>query len=125
MQEGGFKLRKWKTNSCSLAKKLDEENEAISKEVVQEEDSKSKILGLPWDKKEDVIEFDLGKVAENAGQADVTKRGILSSLATIFDPMGVIGPVAVPAKILFQDLCLEKIGWDDPIPADKSKVWQE
>eukprot|EP00794_Sanderia_malayensis_P005770 gene5770-biopygen4684 len=125
MQEGGFKLRKWKTNSSSLAKKLVEENEAISKEVVQEEDSKSKILGLPWDKKEDVLEFDLEKVAENTGPADVTKRGILSSLATIFDPLGVIGPVAVPAKILFQDLCLEKKGWDDPIPADKSKVWQK
>eukprot|EP00794_Sanderia_malayensis_P018483 gene18483-biopygen15572 len=71
----------------SLAKMLDEEKEAISKEVVQEEDSKSKILGLPWDKKEDVLEFDLGKVAENAGQADTIPYRI------IFDPLGVIRPV--------------------------------
>ena len=67
--------------------------------------------------------FDLFRLKENANVERPTKRGILSTLATLFDPLGVISPILVTAKVLLQDLCIKKIGWDDPIPKDKIKVW--
>ena len=34
-----------------------------------------------------------------------TKRSIIQSLASIYDPLGLIAPVIVKMKILFQDMC--------------------
>ena len=144
MLEGGFRLRKWKTNSTVLAKAIQEcENEDENEEpnsnpiVLQDESTYTKetlgqgnrigkackVLGMKWDSEEDIWEFDLFRLKENANVERPTKRGILSTLATLFDPLGVISPISVTAKVLLQDLCIQKIGWDDPIPKDKIKVW--
>lgn len=49
-----------------------------------------------------------------------TKRNLLSLLAGLFDPLGVISPMIVPMKMLFQTLCCEKRHWDDELEG-KSK----
>ena len=126
MSEGGFKLRKWKTNDRSLAYKINEdevESKTGTKLARNEDSSKTKVLGLAWDKDQDLLEFNLDKVAE--GEGLVTKRYILSRIAALFDPLGLISPVTVTAKVLFQDLCLEKLGWDDPLPKDKLLRWEK
>lgn len=56
--------------------------------------------------------------------AQVTKRHILTGLATLFDPLGLVGPVIVVGKILLQKLWLEKIGWDSPIPSHIQSEWE-
>ena len=141
MKEGGFTLRKWKTNDEELAKEIAQrEGESEKKEqkttgdpsYAQETlgaqstaDGKGKVLGIAWDNERDTLEFDLGKVSKEIGKtSQTTKRGILSTLASLFDPHGLVSPVAVTAKILFQELCLEKLGWDDPLPEDKRVRWE-
>ena len=54
------------------------------------------------------VEFDLPKIVE--GTKSVTKRSILSTMAAVFDPLGLICPISVAAKVLFQELCMEKLG---------------
>ena len=137
MSNGGFKLRKWKTNDETLSKKvLESENEGQSSKssvgIHQEkadsisiQETKKKVLGLAWDSKEDLLEFDFSKIGEDNDKIVPTKRGILSTLATLFDPLGLLSPVAVVAKILFQDLCLMNLGWDDSLPQDKLSRWEE
>ena len=44
-----------------------------------------------------------------------TRRGILSFLSSVYDPLGFLAPVVLPAKKLPQDLCREKLGWDNLI----------
>ena len=44
-----------------------------------------------------------------------SKRETLSALAGVFDPLGLISPLQVGVKVLFQQLCKEKVGWDDEI----------
>ena len=137
MSEGGFKLRKWKTNDRILAGKIAEnENEKI-KEALNEESTyaketlglsketggMTKVLGIPWDSKQDTLTFDLEKVGQVANSRP-TKRGILSTLATLFDPQGLVSPILVLGKVLFQELCLEKLNWDDPLPEDKVAIWE-
>ncbi len=51
-------------------------------------------------------------------------RGILSTIASLFDLQGVLSPIGVIAKILFQELCVKKVGWDDPLPEDKHQKWE-
>lgn len=80
------------------------------------------MLGLAWDYEEDTISLDLRAIARRAEDLPATKRNTLRLIAGIFDPLGIIGPVTITAKILFQEVCRQKIGWDDPL---KDKVKQD
>ena len=84
---------------------------------------KTKVLGVPWGSELDMLEIDIGKTVSTLA-AVVTKRGILSTLATLFDPLGLVSPIGVMAKVLFQELCSEGLGWDDKLPESKLIRWQ-
>ena len=47
-----------------------------------------------------------------------TKRGILSTVSSIFDPLGFISPVLLEGKNILQDSCSDGVDWDDPIIPD-------
>ena len=138
MSEGGFRLRKWKTNDEELATKIIE-NENVKegskvKGIGQENESaavstglraKTKVLGLTWDSEKDELLIDLKALLNKSCEVFPTKRSILSMLAAIFDPLGLVSPIMVTAKILFQDLCLSKCDWDQVLPQDKLGRWKE
>ena len=52
-----------------------------------------------------------------------TKRNILRVIAGIYDPIGFIQPLVVKFKILFQEICLSNVSWDDDIPDNLKKKW--
>ena len=117
--EGHFNLRKFKSNSAVLENwvydrfpedKLFTENE-------------SKVLGLNWDKYEDVIKFDFKAMRANFVDAP-TRREMLHSTATVYDPTGLVSPVIVPMKNLYQEVCVAKTPWDKKIPDDALSEWQ-
>ena len=89
----------------------------------RDDGGKTKVLGIHWNTDKDISDFDVGKFG-NMPNTVVTKRGILSTLVRIFDPLGLISPIAVSANVLFQELCLERLSWDDPLPADKVRRWE-
>ena len=68
MQEGGFNLRKWNTNSHVL-------NQRIGKEDEQEEhETEVKILGLNWDTVNDAFRFDSAEVTEYVKSLPPTRK---------------------------------------------------
>ena len=46
----------------------------------------------------------------------LTRRGILSTVSSVYDPLGFLAPLILVGKSLLQDLCRGKVEWDDPIP---------
>lgn len=55
-----------------------------------------------------------------------TKRGLLSTIASIYDPLGILAPVLIEGRIIVQDLCRLKVGWDmelDSDTTDRIRVW--
>ena len=60
-----------------------------------------KFLGIKWDTKRDIFEFSMPKVALTE---NITKRDVLSSLAHLFDPLGILEPIRVRGKLFFQKL---------------------
>ena len=46
----------------------------------------------------------------------LTKRCLIQFIPSIFDPLGLLNPVIVKLKILFQDVSCEKFSWDDILP---------
>jgi len=54
-----------------------------------------------------------------------SKRSVLSVIARCYDPLGLIAPILVKAKIFLQALWKENLSWDDPLPGTMSSVWIE
>ncbi len=77
-------------------------------------------LGLHW-----CIETDAFKFKFNIRDQLHTRRGMLSVIISVYDPLGVLAPFTIPAKIVLQDLCRLKCGWDDPIPQSSQQKWSK
>ena len=93
MKEGGFNLRKWKTNSSIVRQR-------ISKEMKEGDDkSEVKILGLNWDNMSDELRFEFVSVMEYLKCLPPTKRSVLKLSVKLFDPLGLLSPFIVNMKI--------------------------
>ena len=143
MLEGGFNLRKWKSNNGEVREYVsrcegkskglasanvnsnDEETYAQEKLNIVDGQGKTKVLGLVWEEETDNLEIVLDSIGTIRGERDcVTKRSVLSSLAKLFDPLGLVSPVSTIAKSFFQELCVDKIGWDEELPSEKRDKWE-
>ena len=82
-----------------------------------------KVLGVQWDTLEDTIEFDFSNILDKE-PAVQTKRLLIQQAARIFDPLGLIAPFTLKAKLLFQQCWLEKIDWDDPLTPEIAVQWE-
>ncbi|XP_046435245.1 uncharacterized protein LOC124187044 [Neodiprion fabricii] len=107
---GCFPLSKWKSNHPDFFK-LHSSPSSCS-ETHEFSESSSKIVGLAWQCAPDLLKFTDQSVQRPA----ISKHTILSETAQLFDPLGLISPVVVRAKVLMQDLWQEKVGDDQLTP---------
>jgi len=54
-----------------------------------------------------------------------TKREILKWTSRVFDPLGLISPVTITAKLFLQSLWQKNLNWDSQLSEDLSKNWYE
>ena len=50
-----------------------------------------------------------------ARELPLNKRSVLKVVAKLYDPLGLISPLFITVKALFQDLCKLKTNWDEPL----------
>ena len=81
------------------------------------------VLGGNWNYFGDWLMLPLKPLAQLARKLPPTKWSICKVVAKIFDPMGIISPVTFQIKVLFQELCNQKIDWDDPVPTGIKEDW--
>ena len=74
-----------------------------------------KILATRWNFQNDNLVFDLTETASLARKVEPTKRNVISTASKFYDPLGVVSPITIQFKILFQELCKEKRDWDDTL----------
>lgn len=84
-----------------------------------EQNSYVHALGLHWHPTSDTFHFTF----EQPTSHSITKRTILSLIAKLYDPLGLLAPVIIRAKILMQELWTLKVGWDDPLPCHIANRW--
>ncbi|XP_011164919.1 uncharacterized protein LOC105199479 [Solenopsis invicta] len=77
-------------------------------------------LGLKWLPHTDVFNF---KVRLPPSPPAVTKRAILSQIATLFDLVGWVCPVVIRAKLLLQCLWLQSVDWDARVTGRLAQSW--
>ena len=114
LSKGGFRLAKWLSNSREVINSVPESERTPSvKDLDLDKNSAltERVLGVQWNVQADTFSF---KIASKEKPA--TRRGILSIVSSIYDPLGFISLCILPAKGILQDLCLKDLGWDDQIP---------
>ncbi|GFW00452.1 DUF1758 domain-containing protein [Trichonephila clavipes] len=97
MKKGGFNLRKWQSNSETVIKEVAENKDL--KRV--QNDEEINILGIQWNPKSDFFSFTVSLLEE---RCIYSKRDVLSEIARVFDPLGLLSPCNVFMKILLQEL---------------------
>lgn len=112
---GCFTLRKYRSNSRSLIS----ESQNVQRNLIIS--SSLHTLGVGWNPNEDYIHFPTNY--ENKSD-NPTKRSILSDSCKVFDPLGLLSLFTIKPKILIQQLWVQKIDWDEPVPNNILKSWQ-
>ncbi|XP_018374003.1 PREDICTED: uncharacterized protein LOC108768168 [Trachymyrmex cornetzi] len=121
LQEGRFELRKWSLNELSLGDNYFN-NDYREFNLATDKGADTKSLGLIWNCSSD--SFKLDNIGQLPPLKKLTKRSILSRIALIFDPLGLIGPVTVCAKIVMQDLWRLNTDWDESVPLTCYTKWK-
>lgn len=122
LASGGFELRKWLSNDPTLLENFTINNDLDCSILRLGENEQNKTLGIYWNPNQDTIGYsidDIGFVNRNG----VTKRLILSVSSQIFDPLGLLGPVIVSAKLILQNLWQAKLSWDQTVPQEIYNKW--
>jgi len=110
LQSAGFELAK-----CRLNVSLGQEDYIDNCGLTG-----TKVLGLLWQPTSDQLRY---TTTCNYIPNVITKRTILSLITQIFDPLGLIGPVTIKAKMLLQTLWQLKMDWDTLLPETLRIVW--
>lgn len=116
LESGCFHLRKWVFNSP-----VTQSNVSAFKDLSFGENCHTKTLGMGWFYSSDELYFD---TKYNQDKSHVTKRIILSTIAQTYDPLGLLAPTVITAKIILQKLWLAKLDWDEPVPKSILSDWQ-
>ena len=125
LQKGGFKLTKWLSNDREVLTAIPEGERASSVVNLDVDDLPTETaLGLKWNVEEDVFTWavDDDTLVQTRGKA-ITRCGILSAVSSLFDPLGMIAPFIMKAKLLLQELCRKKLQWDEEISELEKKQW--
>ncbi|XP_071578665.1 uncharacterized protein [Temnothorax nylanderi] len=102
LNKGGFRLRKWASNSSDLLSDIDPSDHGLATHKVLQDDEQIKVLGIIWNPSLDVFQF---RVSVPSAPMK-TKQTTLSTIAKFFDPLGWATPVIITAKIFMQQLWL-------------------
>ncbi|GFX06023.1 integrase catalytic domain-containing protein [Trichonephila clavipes] len=108
----GMQLHKWCGNLPEITSNL--------QEYAFLESEETKAHGMIWNPKLDCFLFRI----EQQRPTSFTKRMVLSTIARIFDPLGLLGPIITWAKIFMQRLWLLELGWSDELPFKEQKEWR-
>ena len=118
-----FELHKWNSNVQHLEADdslEDIEDQSYAKQQLLVKPSESKLLGLKWNKHTDTL-----GVTFPTDDTPTTKRGVLSKLAKIYDPLGLVSPLTLEGKLIYRDVCDMKTPWDANLNENHLQRWRK
>uniref|UniRef100_A0A183BU69 DUF1758 domain-containing protein n=1 Tax=Globodera pallida TaxID=36090 RepID=A0A183BU69_GLOPA len=108
--DAGMKLREFLSNDEKTLGEIEAEDKIVPRE---------KFLGIDWEVKRDDMKFKLPFSQEK----EWTMRKILRTIHSNFDPLGLISPATLQARLFFQSLWAKKLKWDTPLAEQETKTW--
>ena len=76
-------------------------------------------LGIMWCAETDSFQFRI--VIQDR---PLTRRGVLSTVCSVYDPLGLVAPLILVGKQVLQDLCWNDADWDEPLCDELRPRWE-
>ncbi|XP_060554552.1 uncharacterized protein LOC132715557 [Ruditapes philippinarum] len=76
-------------------------------------------LGIQWCVESDTFQFRI-TLKDNP----FSRRGVLSTLSSVYEPLGFLAPVILIGKQLLQQMCRNNTDWDSPLSDDFKPLWE-
>ena len=121
-QKGGFWLHKFVSNNKEVMNSVPEEESAANTKdhhLVGNYCNIERAVGVHWCIESDTLQFRI--VVQDK---PLSRRGILSIVSSVFDPLGLVAPFILVGKRILQELCRDGVGWDDDIPDELKPQWE-
>ena len=121
LSRGGFRLTKRISNSHSVMASIPEDDRAKGVRGLDlnlESLPIEKSLGVQWDTNTDTLGIKIKSV-----EKPTTRRGLLSMMSSVYDPLGFVCPFVLQAKKIFQAECKSGKGWDTELDTGNMKLW--
>lgn len=80
----------------------------------------TKALGVVWIPEDDAL-----VVKTKVPKRETTRRGVLATVSSIFDPLGIAAPFTLSGRQILQELCRLELGWDEPLPLHLEDMWRK
>ena len=120
LSKGGFRLTKWLSNNNEVLQSIPATELCSSLQFHElDVDVKERVLGVYWNVQDD--EFGFNVVLP---ERPSTRRGILSVVSSLYDPLGFVAPLILQPKLMLQRLCKQGLGWDSTIAQDDLQKWE-
>ncbi|XP_053186963.1 uncharacterized protein LOC128370707 [Scomber japonicus] len=122
-RRGGLRLHKFNSNVSEVLSCVHLSERAASTEGHDLNPGSASVehaLGIQW-----LIESDSFSFNINLKDKPDTRRGILSVIASLYDPLGFVAPFVLSGKCILQELCRRNVGWDDLLPDELRPRWEE
>ncbi|XP_063872995.1 uncharacterized protein LOC135107264 [Scylla paramamosain] len=121
--KGGFNLHKFLSNNKDVLAAISPHERADgikSLDFSKNEDTLpiERTLGVEWCIESDTFQFRI-KLKDKP----LTRRGILSTVSSIYDPLGLVSPLILTGKQILQELCKNAVEWDDEVPDYVKPKW--
>ena len=117
---GKFRLTKWISDNRDVINEIPAPERAASVKVIDEyaEMPTERALGVGWDTQQDHFVFKVKK-----RNLAITRRQVLSLIASLFDPLEFLAPFLVRAKINLQRIWQLGVAWDDCLHQEITTHW--
>ena len=118
-KKGNLVLHKFLCNNAEVAQALG--CDGPTTKDLSSNSAVNRALGLIWDISKDTFKFS----DKSDKPKPITRRGLLSTVASVFDPLGFLSPFTLKGKLLIQELCKDEKEWDDPLTDDQTTKWKK
>lgn len=120
-KHGGLRLHKFNSNKEDVLSCLNPSEKATTSKPLDfnlEATPAGRVLGIQWSTKDDTFSFSI-----DLKDQPLTRRGILSVIASLYDPLGFVAPFILQGKCILQELCRRGTEWDNELPDDLRPQW--
>ncbi|XP_047671761.1 uncharacterized protein LOC125145112 [Tachysurus fulvidraco] len=122
LAESNLRLHKFASNSQTVMEAFPPEDCApVIKDLdlSGETSPTQRSLGLLWEITTDTFTYSASTITK-----PFTRRGVLSTVNSVFDPLGLLAPVTIQGRALLRELTSEQPDWDTPLSENELSKWQ-
>ena len=122
-EQGGFKLHKFVSNDSEVMSKIPPENRSKNLQNVEigmDHPLFEQALGIKWNASDDMLHFNV-----DLPKKPSTRRGVLSMVSSLYDPLGLLSPFMLRGKCILKQLCCDGASWDEAISEEVEELWNE